>query len=132
MAKKPVIGRPIENEEQWSVATYLIAISPDLQVSAKRRREQELQTVNAKNALLTAIESSVQPAALYDPAKAKMLFEETCSQCHELTELDNYPLESSADVTELLARMVENGLEADEADLEQVVMYLMRNYQASR
>ena len=39
MAKKPVFGRPIEIEEQWSVATYLIAISPDLQVSAKRRRE---------------------------------------------------------------------------------------------
>ena len=128
MAKKPVFGRPIEIEEQWTVATYLIAISPDLQVSAKHRREQELQTEQARDALLTAIASSKQTIPVYDMEEARSLFEETCSQCHELSEMESATLKSAQDVRDLLGRMVENGLEADEADLEQVVWYLMQVY----
>jgi mono/diheme cytochrome c family protein len=128
MAKKPVFGRPIEAEEQWLVATYLIAISPDLQVSAKHRREQELQNEQSKNALITAIEAAAGATPVYDTEETRTLFEQTCSQCHELSEVENYPLTSAQDVRELLGRMVENGLEADEADLEQVVWYLMQTY----
>ena len=128
MAKKPVFGRPIEIEEQWTVATYLIAISPDLQVSAKHRREQELQTEQARDALLTAIASSKQTIPVYDMEEARSLFEETCSQCHELSEMESATLKSAQDIRDLLGRMVENGLEADEADLEQVVWYLMQVY----
>ena len=130
MAERPIFGRPIGPAEQQTVATYLIAISPDLQESAKRRREQQLQNVQSKNALLTAIESTEDEAAasVYDMAEARALFEDTCSQCHELTEVEQYPLGSAQDVRELLGRMVENGLDSDEAELEQIVWYLMQEY----
>ena len=129
MANKPVFGHPINQPDQWAVATYLIAISPDLQVSAKRRREQELQTAHAKDALLNAIDETASgKRAAYDAVRAKALFEETCTQCHELDEIEQFPLTSAADVSELLARMVENGLEAEEADLEQIVTYIKKTY----
>lgn len=129
MAKKPVIGRPIEQPDQWAVATYLIAISPDLQVSAKQRRVQELQAEQARSALRTAI-GTAQGAGrqAIDPASAKAFFEETCSQCHELSEVDSYPLESAEDIRELMARMVENGLEATEGEMEQIMWYMGQEY----
>jgi hypothetical protein len=129
MANKPVFGHPIDPEDQWAVASYLIAISPDLQVSAKRRREQELQSASAKDALLSAIgETAAGGGAGYDAGRAQDLFEETCTQCHELDEIEQFPLSSTAEVIELLGRMVENGLEAEEADLEQIVTYINRTY----
>ena len=78
--------------------------------------------------MLTAIEYSTQLTPDYDLEGARSLFEETCSQCHGLDEMESATLKSVQDVRELLGRMVENGLEADEADLEQVVWYLMQVY----
>ena len=45
------------------------------------------------------------------------MFEATCSQCHELSEVAAYPLGSGQDVRDLLERMVENGLEATEEEM---------------
>ena len=120
MAKKPVIGRPLEEADQWTVATYLIAISPDLQISAKQRRVQERQAEEARSALVSAIETT-QEVRSVNLATAKTLFEETCSQCHELSEVDGYPLTTAADISELMERMVENGLEATEGEMEQII-----------
>tara|TARA_Y100000588_G_scaffold303428_1_gene325945 strand:- start:110 stop:1120 length:1011 start_codon:yes stop_codon:yes gene_type:complete len=117
MAKKPVIGRPLEEDDQWTVATYLIAISPDLQISAKQRREQQRQAQEVRSALVTAIEAT-QEAQPFNMAAAKTLYEEMCSQCHELSEVEGYPLESNEDIRELMERMVENGLEATEGEME--------------
>ena len=47
---------------------------------------------------------------------------------HRLDEIEQFPLTSTADVGELLARMVEHGLEAAEADLEQIVTYINKTY----
>ena len=43
MAIKPMLGPPLTERDQWTSSTYLIAITPDLQNSAKIRREQELE-----------------------------------------------------------------------------------------
>jgi mono/diheme cytochrome c family protein len=127
MAKKPVIGRPLEEADQWAVATYLIAISPDLQMSAKQRRVQQRQAEEARSALVTAIETT-QEVRSVNLATAKTLFAETCSQCHELSEVDGYPLTTAADIRELMERMVENGLEATEGEMEQIIWYMGQVY----
>lgn len=46
------IFEPIEESEQWAVSAYLIAISPELQTSAKARRVEEIRgrRVNAGRA----------------------------------------------------------------------------------
>ena len=40
MSERQIIGEPIEFTEQWAVASHLIAISFDLQSTAKKRREE--------------------------------------------------------------------------------------------
>ena len=130
MAERSVFN-PISDEEQWRVATYLIAISPDLQRGVQQKRQAEAAAVNspqpAGNANLSA---SLEAAATksFDLAAAKQTFETTCSQCHRLTNVEKSPPASVKETGELVARMVGNGLKAPQEDLEQIAFYLARTY----
>ena len=64
------------------------------------------------------------PVGDFDQASAAELFEQTCSQCHELDEVDAFPLFSHQDVRDLLSRMVDNGLDVTESELDQIAWYL--------
>ncbi|MCZ6679470.1 MAG: hypothetical protein O7E52_19745 [Candidatus Poribacteria bacterium] len=155
MAIKPVIGQPITEEDQWTVTTYLIAITPDLQNSVKEQRKQKMQASQAQIALRAASISNpnvVQnpdaviqnPDAViqnpdmaiiqspdegsYDPDAARELFEITCSQCHPLSDVDDAPPTSEGETGELIARMIENGLFILEEDIEIVALYLNETY----
>jgi len=57
-----------------------------------------------------------------------MVFEESCTMCHELDEVEQYPLQSKQDIADLLERMVENGLEVTEEDSETIVWYMAQRY----
>ncbi len=46
-----------------------------------------------------------------DLGAARALFEETCTMCHELDEVEHYPFQTEKDIADLLERMVDNGLE---------------------
>jgi cytochrome c5 len=121
------IFEPIEEPDQWAVAAYLIAISPELQSGAKVRREEQRRAAESLQAVRVAL---VSPADRSDRdlGAARALVEETCTMCHELTEVENYPLHSEQDVAELLERMVENGLDVTEEDSETIAWYLTRTY----
>ena len=76
MAIKPIIGAPIDEEDQWTVSTYLIAITPDLQISAKRQRQRQLEVSRTQTALQTAFTTSTSEfrypdAPLVDKDSAK-------------------------------------------------------------
>ena len=160
MAIKPIIGEPITQEEQWTVSAYLIAITPDLQVSAKEQRKQRMQVSQAQNALAVltnpdevADEVIVNPdevivnpdevivnpdevgetdetltEEVYDPEAARELFEITCSLCHDLSDVDNVPPTSEEETTELIARMIDNGLFLEEEDIKIIARYLNETY----
>jgi cytochrome c5 len=129
MADKPVIGQPINEREEWVAATYLIAISPDLQASEKQRRNQQKQQADRRDAMRKiAAEETTGEAVSFDLAAAKELFEDTCTMCHELDEMDGYELVSDQAVRELVERMVENGLESEESELEQIVWFINQEY----
>ena len=155
MAIKPVIGQPISEMEQWAVSTYLVAITPDLQDSAKEQRKQQLQTDKAQTALRATMIPSpamaqdsdavsqepeagaqapeaavIQPpdTASYDPDAARALFEDVCSQCHPLSDVDNAPPTSESETRELIARMIENGLFIVEEEIEIVARYMNETY----
>lgn len=64
----------------------------------------------------------------YDAEAARLLFEETCSQCHETSEVQNYPFTSASDVGDLLERMTGNGLDASEKELEQISWFLSQTF----
>ena len=160
MAIKPMIGEPITLEDQWTVSAYLIAITPELQVSAKEQRKQRMQVSQAQNALAVltnpdevADEVIVNPDEVivnpdevivnpdeveetdetpaedaYDPEAAKELFEITCSLCHDLSDVDNVPPNSEEETTELIVRMIDNGLFLEEEDIKTIARYLNETY----
>ena len=129
MSERQIFGNPIETDEQLVVSTYLIAISPELQSSAKLRREQVQRTQVVRTALHTAMEDQgAGTPRHFDLAEATSLFEATCSQCHDVSEVEEFALGSEDDVRDLLERMVENGLDASEEELQQIGWYLSQVY----
>ena len=136
MAIKPMIGEPIHQEEEWTVSAYLIAITPDIQVSARQQRQEQMRADEAKEAVQTATVAmeaetvtGTAPTA-YDEAEAKALFEDRCSQCHAITDVEDYPPRSEEETTELITRMIDIGLYLEEEEIELITRYINENYLA--
>jgi mono/diheme cytochrome c family protein len=119
---------PIEEPEQWAVSAYLIAISPELQNSAKARRVEQMRAAESAQAVRVALVTRAGAQPERDMEAAAMVFEESCTMCHELDEVEQYPLQSKQDIADLLERMVENGLEVTEEDSETIVWYMAQRY----
>ena len=58
----------------------------------------------------------------------KQIFESKCSQCHDLSLVADVPPGSADDAGELVSRMVDEGLEATEGELAQIVRHLTETY----
>lgn len=122
-------------------------------MSAKEQRKQRVQASQAQNALAVltnpdeaADEVIVNPDEVivnpdeveeidetsaeeaYNPEDAKELYEITCSLCHDLSDVDNAPPTSEAETTELIARMIDNGLFIEEEDIRIIARYLNETY----
>jgi hypothetical protein len=132
MAERAVF-EPISEVEQWHVAAYLVAISPDLQKAVAAKRQMESQAT--PSALIRKppprLKASPAPQAAFDLATAKASFESTCNGCHPLSNVDSAPPASETEARALVARMVDNGLSKDEQTLQQIVTYLARTYGGS-
>ena len=61
-------------------------------------------------------------------AEVKPLLEKHCTQCHELTEIEEKPPSNAKEVDSLIGRMVDNGLEAPDADIKVIRAYLLKTY----
>jgi rubredoxin/mono/diheme cytochrome c family protein len=124
MADRTTMLDPLDENEQLQVTAYLVALSPDLRKSAKQLRESQQrrnQSLQAAGAIAAA-----QPApAGYDPAAAKALFEDKCSQCHETALVDDLAPSGEKQVRQLVASMVDQGLEATQEELALIVRYLV-------
>ncbi|MDE0482703.1 MAG: hypothetical protein OXI67_09015 [Candidatus Poribacteria bacterium] len=131
MAVKPVIGEPIFPEEEWSVSTYLIAITPDIKTAVKEQRAEQMRANEAKAAVEIAasiMEVESATADSYDEVEAKELFEDKCSQCHSLGDVEDYPPRSKEETTEIISRMIEIGLYLEEPEIELITRYINENY----
>ncbi len=127
MAEKPSFASPITREEQWASAAYLIAISGDLQKSAKKARVEKLEQQKTQKALANMGTTDAKPE--FDEAAAKKAYEATCSACHELADVDASPPKTAEDVDSLIARMIEdNGMEASKDDLTKTKWYMVKKF----
>lgn len=121
---------PITPEEQSYVSAYLVAITPDLQRSVEQKREQEGVIVQAKMTLSRA--EPVRARATARPAlsiaEAQKVFETTCSGCHSPTKVEKYPPGSEKETRELIAKMMDEGLDASDEDIEKIIFYLWTTY----
>lgn len=128
MADRSVF-EPIAEEQQWTAAAYLIAISPELQSSAKVRRGEQLRSQESLQAVRVALDvSDTTAGASHDREEARLLYEDNCSMCHELSEVEAYPLASEQDIADLLERMVENGLEVTAQDSETIAWFMAQRF----
>ncbi|MYF99553.1 hypothetical protein F4212_10570, partial [Candidatus Poribacteria bacterium] len=130
MAIKPVIGEPITEQEEWSVSTYLIAITPDIKNAVKQQRQEKMRTDEAKAAIeiaSTVMEDgpvNVGTVVSYNETEAKALFENKCSQCHPFEDVIDYPPTSKEETVEIINRMIDIGLYLEEEEIETIARYI--------
>ncbi len=109
MLEKPNPSGEITAFEADTVTAYLIAITPDIQQSAQRKREQA-QVPNSTS------------------SNAQTLFENACSQCHALDLTKNYVFSSNNTPEALVERMVTNGMSLAKSDLQSIVKYIKSTF----
>ena len=124
MANRSAFVAPIEDDDQWRVTAYLIAISPTLQKTAQLERQQQQATDQAR----LAVHDALSEESGADPQEAKELFEFLCTQCHDLEEVEAWPPEDDEEIRELVERMVDNGLEASEYEMAQLMRHMNERY----
>jgi mono/diheme cytochrome c family protein len=157
MGEKPALFSALSPREQYDVTAYLIAITPDLQKSTKKKREDavaradSLQKAMADDAVIAAPASVIPPAAIapaptptpapapapvppkakpmIDLTAAKATFLKVCSQCHEATDVDGKPPANAAEARALVERMVkDNDAKLTADQIKQVTAYLTAHY----
>jgi mono/diheme cytochrome c family protein len=123
MADRTTMLNPLEEEEQLQVTAYLVALSPDLRKSAQQQREAQDRHEQSMQVATGVSVRHAEPTA-YDRAAAEALFENKCEQCHEATLVEDSPPADEGEARALVLWMVEEGLEATEDELAQIVKYL--------
>ena len=147
MADRSTLLAPIDEDQQWEVTAYLIAISPELQRSARERKkglDQEQASQRAATQVAGPAEQGAGPgtqaagparaaaAAAIDPGQARQLYETRCALCHPLAVVEAAPPTSDAETRALVSRMVSNGMPATEEELVQLIDHLNRAFVGGR
>lgn len=127
MADRAELLKPLSEDDQWKVTAYLVALSPQLQLSTQQLRDQQEQNAEAKHAAAAVTQKPAEEAP-FDPAAAQAVFEAKCSQCHKTKLVNMVTLKSDDDSRQLVTRMVDEGLEATEAELSLIVRYLTETH----
>jgi cytochrome c5 len=159
MAEKPALFSPMTDRDLLAVTTYLVAITPDLQKSAKHKREVAMQRLEEME---EAMEEPVTPTTPTEPGEgsgrgagsgsgsgsgsgagtgtgsatvvvdhvlAKKTYEQVCSQCHELSDVDAAPPTSRRDAERLVRRMItENDAEIPSRKIKLIVFWLDEHF----
>lgn len=134
MGEKPALFSPMRERDLLAATAYLIAITPDLQRSAKLGALSSSASVSrcscsaARRSSLDGGVATAPPAPEPDPKRAKAVYQRRCSGCHELSEVAQNPPRSRAAVKTLVRRMVDNGLEASRSELALITWWLEREY----
>lgn len=131
MVKKPSFSDPITEMEAYQVTAYLIAISGDLQRSARERKleEQQRQSVAAGVGQEQAAESSDGDLPPFDAQLAEATYSRVCSACHPLSDIEAKPPRTAEEVKDMIVRMLtDNGLEAKKEELDLVYLHMVKTF----
>jgi len=122
MAEKPSIGRGITDDDVAAVTAYLVAITPELQESTRRKKAVERQ----KSQVVAEVAAAPPPAApAFDPAAARPVFEKQCSQCHKLATVDKHGLDDENGWRRVVQRMIEeNDAPLDAPTAASIIQFL--------
>ncbi len=127
MGEKPTLVTPLSDADMLRVTAYLVAITPDLQKSRRQLREEALARAEAMKAPMPAPSLPAMPAV--ELGKARMTYERTCSQCHELSDVDAAPPMSADESTLLIRRMItDNDAELTEEEIAHCHAYMVAHF----
>ena len=128
MAEKPIImGDSLHERDIAVVTAYLVAITPDMQQSAKvRSKAQSDQAERAAGVAEMPMDDAAAPA--FDLGKAEALYKARCTQCHELDEVKAHGGDDEQGWAVVVKRMVEEGAELDEDEARAIVRHLAATF----
>lgn len=131
MADKPNLGPPLLPEDIPLVTAYLVAISPNLQeaVKGKRADEREKAERAAEARRATGSQVAAIQEAPYDKVAAKSLYEDQCTQCHELEDTIEHGPDTLEGWTKVVQQMiVEEEAEITDEQASLIIRYLADTY----
>ena len=123
--------------EQWKVTAYLIGISPELVANKKLKRQQnisEAKTQESNDKALKAVLDDIEANSSstpenYNDGVAKVLYEQKCTQCHGLEDVEDYEFTDGSDVEDVVSRMTrKNGFDANETELAYIIYFLKKKF----
>jgi len=128
----PFNANPLTDEEVPYVTAYLIAITPDIQASRKRKVEEERtrEVVEQKAVAALAEPPKVEagPSVAVDESKGKAILENRCKDCHELDEVENFGGSDVAGWSKVITDMVEEGAEITDEEARALASFLAMVY----
>ena len=133
MLEKPaVFGERLEAADIPVVTAYLVAITPEIQESAKHKREQNRMVMARTDAMVMAVHDADAAAQPVDMAQAEGLFQKKCIDCHEIDEVEKHGGDDVAGWRSVVAAMVEEGTELTEEEANLVTQYLAVKYPSKK
>ncbi len=132
MLEKPaVFGDRLELEDVPFVTAYLVAITPEIQESAKHKRQQNRMVMARTDAIVAAVHDADTAAGPpIDMVQAEALFQKKCIDCHEIDETEKHGGDDVAGWRSVVAAMVEEGTELTDEEANIITQYLAVKYPA--
>ena len=134
MLDKPaVFGERLREADIPYVTAYLVAITPEIQASAKQARATAMaqETRERDTAALVHLGDEAQAPSL-TPDAARALFTARCTECHGLEESASHGGDDLAGWRSVVAAMVEEGAEISADESVQIARYLAQQWPATQ
>ena len=129
----PFASEPLTAEEIPYVTAYLIAITPDIQSSRKRKVAEERERRESQEATLAAMAKAPEVAEAdsgpaIDEGRAKEILEARCMDCHGMEEIEEWEGGDLEAWTKMIADMIDEGAEVPEDEGIILAPYLAQTY----
>jgi cytochrome c5 len=143
----PFSTDPLTDDEVPYVTAYLVAITPDIQASRKRKVEEERTREAVEQKTLAALAEAPPRAAsaqnntapprtantdaasvAVDTDKGKAILDARCVDCHELDEIESFGGAEVAGWAKVITDMVEEGAEITDDEARVLAPYLATIY----
>jgi cytochrome c2 len=127
----PFSTNPLTDAEVPYVTAYLIAITPDIQASRKRKMEEKREREKIEQrttAAMAKAPDAAGPGLEIDETRGKAILERRCRDCHELDEVENYGGADVAGWAEVITKMVGEGAEITDEEAMILAPYLAASH----
>ncbi len=125
MLEKPaVFGEALDVADLPYVTAYLVAITPDIQRSAKSRRAVSRELLARSDRVVEAMHDAEVSAGAVDEEAGEELLQTKCVECHELEDVTAHGGDDAAGWRSVIAAMVEEGAELHDDEISLLTNYL--------